>query len=429
MTNNKQITTISNLLHSVNRLIEQSEEVAKLKGENFNIFSVLNIEKDEVRTHNRFISELLNTKGSHNMGDAFVQLFYDVILNSKKCKISNPERITDPSKESIIDNLKKSKIGVKREYTLGSVDMKNVTGGSIDICIYSNSGKGQLRIENKIDAEDQEKQIARYCHSHEKENNIIIYLTKNGKKPSEYSYYNQIVNEDYFLLSYEEDILYWLGLCYQKSTDQPILRETIKQYIILIKKITNQNTSNNMKDELLEQIISSPQNYRAAIEIARNLDNARSLAYSKILKLIEHNLPSKFTLQTTDRNDGGFIPVINLELSDKKYSIGINIELGNNYFFFCAIEDGESRQAINNSQIFNDLSATICNNLNHKKNKNGWVLTEIMKFNHRFDLEETLSKTNEQQEKGVKELIQEIISVIDESKIETYITTLELTTI
>ncbi|MCP4987377.1 MAG: hypothetical protein GY928_15375 [Colwellia sp.] len=41
----------------------------------FNLFSVLRSASDEVRLHSRFITEILNPKGSHGFGDCFLQEF------------------------------------------------------------------------------------------------------------------------------------------------------------------------------------------------------------------------------------------------------------------------------------------------------------------------------------------------------------------
>ena len=43
----------------------------------------------------------------------------------------------------------------------------------------------------------------------------------------------------------------------KESADRPILRETIKQYIILIKKLTNQLTNQKMEDEIKKLIIKN----------------------------------------------------------------------------------------------------------------------------------------------------------------------------
>lgn len=56
---------VGQLLNEVQTISESYERVAGATGENFNIFSILQMESDEVATHSRFIAELLNRKGQH----------------------------------------------------------------------------------------------------------------------------------------------------------------------------------------------------------------------------------------------------------------------------------------------------------------------------------------------------------------------------
>ncbi|HEH9431069.1 TPA: PD-(D/E)XK nuclease family protein, partial [Aeromonas sobria] len=56
---------IESLLDNVHSKIVEHEMASVQNGVNFNLFSILNIERDEVGTHSRFIYELLNPKGAH----------------------------------------------------------------------------------------------------------------------------------------------------------------------------------------------------------------------------------------------------------------------------------------------------------------------------------------------------------------------------
>ena len=75
------------LLGKVKKITAKYEEIAYLKGENFNVFNVLDRRTDEVRTHSAMIVELLNPKGSHGMGDIFLSFFIDIVNE----KIKNEE--------------------------------------------------------------------------------------------------------------------------------------------------------------------------------------------------------------------------------------------------------------------------------------------------------------------------------------------------
>ena len=73
------------LLEQVFTIRKAYELVAKNTGEKFNLFSILGMESLEVKTHSRFLAELLNNKGSHLRGSSFLELFIDycVVLWSR----------------------------------------------------------------------------------------------------------------------------------------------------------------------------------------------------------------------------------------------------------------------------------------------------------------------------------------------------------
>jgi hypothetical protein len=70
------IKNIKSLLSQVQTISKSYKRLNQANGGNFNIFSVLRMESDEVRTHSRFIAELLNPKGVHGFKDEFLNLFY-----------------------------------------------------------------------------------------------------------------------------------------------------------------------------------------------------------------------------------------------------------------------------------------------------------------------------------------------------------------
>ena len=55
----------------------------KQSGEDFNIFSVMSMESDEVFTHSALLAELLNPSGSHGLGSAPLKLFVHRILGKE----------------------------------------------------------------------------------------------------------------------------------------------------------------------------------------------------------------------------------------------------------------------------------------------------------------------------------------------------------
>lgn len=261
------------LLNNVSHIIKHKREIELLKGERFNVFSILQMERAENKTHSAFLYELLNPDGSHLKGRLFLELFLNCVENKS---------IDLPSAK------------VKTEHYIGVRDDINKTGGRIDIYIEDRNGNS-ISIENKIDASDQNTQIERYCN-HNRKNNVVYYLSKNGGNPSLESKGLLKSGIDFYLLSYQTDIVGWLNLCLKECFDTPILRETIKQYIILIKKITN--TMDSIEEMELFRVIL--QNQEEASIIATNYNKAILSVYSKlredIFNLLELSLADNFNL-------------------------------------------------------------------------------------------------------------------------------------
>jgi PD-(D/E)XK nuclease superfamily protein len=244
-----KLSEISNLFSSVKRIVAHQKQIERLKGEQFNIFSVLRMERSENRTHSAFLSELLNPIGTHQKGSIFLKLFLESI------KLDNYLSI-----ETSV---------VSTEYHIGQRNDIEKKGGRIDILIRDGNDK-TITIENKIDGIDQHIQIERY-YNFNKEINKVFYLTLDGKEPAPESKGNLLAGQDFKLLSYRNDIKDWLELCLKEAADAPMLRESIKQYIILIKKMTSSPDKQHEK-ELIELVIN---NYEAALFVNNTILKAR----------------------------------------------------------------------------------------------------------------------------------------------------------
>lgn len=211
----------------------------KPPSDEFNIFRILRQESDEVNLHSRFLHELLNPKGSHGQGMKFLQLFAEI------CEL--------PA-------LSYDHVNVQREHA------------NIDILIQDNLHA--VVIENKIYAGDQHEQLKRYheyaTKSYRKP--TLLYLTLNGKNPSDWSIGD--LKEDIKLISYAEEIDRWLTACIKEAVTKPGLRETLIQYQTLIHRLTGKNMSDTEKQEVLRLMAQDSNAERAAI-IERNWKHVR----------------------------------------------------------------------------------------------------------------------------------------------------------
>lgn len=259
---------IQNLLTNIGLIVNKHHDLAKITGANFNIFSVMRAEHDEVRTHSRIIGELLNPRGSHGQGSIFLKLFF---------------RTIDPIKDEVNFDFENAK--VKVEEHIGFISEDYESGGYIDIVIKDNSN--QIVIENKIYAQDQTKQLYRYKNYYK--DCFLLYLTLDGCEPSIESTNGLKLDADYHCISYAKNIIEWLESCLKEVVNKSIIRETLNQYICLIKKLTNQSTNDNLSEEIVNFIIENNKNIKYAFEIGKNIEKIK-LAICKIFidKVVEH---------------------------------------------------------------------------------------------------------------------------------------------
>lgn len=265
------ITTLQNLLTAVKRVADHQAEIKRLKGENFNLFSILGMETAENKTHSAFLGELLNPKGSHFHGGLFLQSFLDSIGYKGPLSVDTASLVLEKY------------IGVRND--------QEKTGGRIDIYIWDKAGN-TISIENKIYAVDQNAQIQRYAN-HNRDRNTVYYLTLEGGEASKESKGELTDGNGYHCKSYRHHIIEWLGKCMQYAVDQPILRESIKQYIILIKGLTFQSTENKMENEIRDLI---EQDYGSATLIAQNIwaveEKKIRLFLTQVKEKVEAELPA-----------------------------------------------------------------------------------------------------------------------------------------
>ncbi len=248
-----------NLLNQFHLISKKYQEMDAVSGDNFNIFKILGFSTSEVRTHSALLAELLNTKGEHLQGRVFLDLFLEVI--DSKIKSENFIKKFDEFETSNSQAVAEFYVGKKTDDA----------GGYIDILIREKGMRNSIIIENKIHAGDQENQLWRY-YNHDP-NGLLIYLTLDGKGASAYSTKKNLEEGIHYIsISYKKEIMEWLVKCHVAMVDKPVLRETIKQYIILIKQLTHQSKTNKMDNELKE-ILLKKDNYESAILIRDTINN------------------------------------------------------------------------------------------------------------------------------------------------------------
>lgn len=256
-----ELNSYKRLIDGVNSLISRYELISTLTGENFNVFRILKLESSEVKLHSAFLAELLSPKGSHGQKDIFLELFINMF-----CFKKNP--IETHTCEAVV------------ELHTGFLNEDKTKGGRIDI-IITDRHNHQIIIENKIFAPDQDKQMLRYHTYNNKAD--LFYLTLDGKSPPAESAANLKENIDFRCLSYRYNIIEWLEACRKEVSIYPIVRESITQYVNLIKYLTGQTINNSMEKELRTLM---KHNIEASFIIKNNLDSA----LNELLKEYTHQL-------------------------------------------------------------------------------------------------------------------------------------------
>ena len=248
-------------------LINKKYNLINSKKEDFNIFSILRNEYDEVNLHSKFIVELLKNK---NYGKKFIEIF----LGKLEIQVFNYENIN-----------------IFSEYSKG-------INGRIDILLEFSKGKEKkaIIIENKIYAEDQIEQLNRYYYSMINKNYSndeleIVYLTLDGSEPNKESIkgLTKEEKEKIIIISYKENIIEWIDVCIKEVAEVPIIRETLIQYRSLLKKITGKE-ERKLINEIEELVLSNNEYLKMIYKIDDVLREIKIDLQFKFWKKLEEKL-------------------------------------------------------------------------------------------------------------------------------------------
>jgi hypothetical protein len=266
------IQTSALLLERVSSTVKQIEYQYRKTGMLYNIFKVAGISRKEVPVC-RILADLLNTKGLHCQGTAYLQLFMDIVVK--------------PISENA-GMLNLSKTNVTTEYSIDN-------GRRIDIVL--DDGVIYIPIEVKIDAGEQEGQLADYAAFSRQKNADgkfvpVLFLTPLWYETKEAS------RNDFAHIYWEKHIISWLVKCL--SLEEPDktspVREMLKQFIKTIKSFCGY-----MEDEVMEKaieslVVESEDTVKAAYAIKQALEALDGRSYdlfrSKVLEQLNKLIPN-----------------------------------------------------------------------------------------------------------------------------------------
>lgn len=240
-------------------VIEYKYRILDLNNEQFNIFTALHKQNDEVHLHSRFLSVLLSPISKHKKRDIFLKLFLKTVL-IEDFDIEGIEVFPTENEKS--------------EYK------------EIDILIINQKKRQAIIIENKIGAcdsnHDDRGQLEGYFDLIQRIDKIpansikTFYLTVDRHEPSPESLgkYISLERINGRTIDYEHEITDWLNLCLKETADQPFLRESIIQYLNLIQHMTN-NSNRQERLEIRDLIASSQENMESTRLLINNFKHVK----------------------------------------------------------------------------------------------------------------------------------------------------------
>lgn len=283
---------IESLLNKLKAVYKTHEENRK-SGEQFNIFSSLYKPSEEVRLHSRFLSVLLQPKGSHGFEDCFLNGFLEEVnksgiimdaCNTDKLDDKKPNKDIDNSPDLILYSITNTTEVYPKEWNKKEIN-------NIDILVIDRKEKKAIIIENKINAGDSNSsggQLDRYiCDVIEKEgiNDIsVVYLTLDGHSPTAKSVGSYFGKKDIILISYANTIIPWLENCRKKTEEKkdfrPNIQSSLIQYISLVKEMTNTTINKEELQEISSIISKDDKTIKAAKYL---IDNHKHIHFQSII--------------------------------------------------------------------------------------------------------------------------------------------------
>ena len=218
--------------------------------EAFNVFSVLRSKHDEVRLHSRFLAAVLDHRSPSDGQRKNLEAFLATVANVKPFDLEG--------------------VRVERERS------------NIDILI-TNARRQAVVIENKIWAGDQEKQLQRYHETLRKQRYrskdiCLRYLTPDGRDPSK----DSVGNLRYWNIAYGDAAFQaWLRECQRNAYDEPALRESIGQYLVLVQELTGTDYSEAYMNDLRNLCLENDN-----LVLIHDLKNAMDEAWIHLIYLL-----------------------------------------------------------------------------------------------------------------------------------------------
>ncbi len=285
-----------------------------------NIYSLLNVERDEVMTHEETIYSIFQNQYNHEIKQKLFSAFMIAMDLEEKYYYTEWD--------------------VEKEYFIGE--------GRIDLFFHSCDNTLAVIVELKIDAEDQENQLTRYYNFVKRNNYVdfeIVYLTLDGREPSEQS--REGIPETYHicLRSFGEHIVKWLSACTDIFETHSIDSSLLKQYEILLKKITEET----YRQHDIAKLFCDKDSILAGMALAEALPEAQEEIRHKFFEKLKEKIAEVESIYEFFEY-GICVKVIEFRARNTTYSVAMSIEIGYR-LEYCVFYTDKNDETIN-SNIF-----------------------------------------------------------------------------
>lgn len=279
-------------------IIKKYEEENIKNGYGNNIYSLLHAERDEVMTHEETIYSIFQNQYNHEIKQKLFSAFMIAMDLEEKYYYTEWD--------------------VEKEYFIGE--------GRIDLFFHSCDNTLAVVVELKIDAEDQENQLTRYYNFVKRSNYVdfeIVYLTLDGREPSEQS--REGIPETFHicLRSFGEHIVKWLSACTDVFETHSIDSSLLKQYEILLKKITQET----YRQHEIAQLFCDKDSLLAGMALTEALPEAQEEIRRHFFEKLKEKIAEVENIY--DFFEYGIcVKVIEFHARNTTYSVAMSIETG-----------------------------------------------------------------------------------------------------
>lgn len=279
-------------------IIKKYEEENIKNGYGNNIYSLLNMERDEVMTHEETIYSIFQNQYNHEIKQKLFSAFMIAMDLEEKYYYTEWD--------------------VEKEYFIGE--------GRIDLFFHSCDNTLAVVVELKIDAEDQANQLTRYYNFVRRSNYVdfeIVYLTLDGREPSEQSREGIPEKCHICLRSFGEHIVKWLSACIDVFETHSIDSSLLKQYEILLKKIAQET----YRQREIAKLFCDKDSLLAGMALAEALPEAQEEIRHNFFEKLEEKIAEVESIY--DFFEYGIcVKVIEFHARNTTYSVAMSIETG-----------------------------------------------------------------------------------------------------